>query len=155
EDLLARSEPRVASTDVRPYAYRDAAEAVVDSVDVLIAVKRPDAGTEVGGTADTVKYAKRKRVPIAIVDATDPEGTRVPRVRCEAALFNRSRIRPATFARRERESRAVLISDAHEVGDAELEHIADWIAPRFARADTLAMRCQSLYYGLGLAVFLL
>jgi SMODS and SLOG-associating 2TM effector domain 1 len=56
----------------RPEAYASGGRALVDRVDILIAVWDHEPPRGVGGTATVVRYAHGKDVPIVVVSAVDP-----------------------------------------------------------------------------------
>jgi hypothetical protein len=62
----------------RPEAYAAGGRALVDRIDLLIAVWDHEPPRGVGGTATVVEYARGKRVPMVVVSAVDPDRIEYP-----------------------------------------------------------------------------
>ncbi len=153
----------------REEAYERAGRYVVDRCDALIAVWDGEQSKGRGGTAEIVGYAQEHGVPIAWVPTESGavtyalENKRAEVVKAAAEKlrkYNAAEIAGPKLSKREKELRAELMPDmAREIPVDPLglsrETIADWVFPYFIRADILALRYQSRFRRLSLAIFLL
>jgi hypothetical protein len=149
--LCERGSARVVSTAERPFAYRDAGRAVVDNVDVMLAVVDQDAGDNIGGTVDTVSYARNRGVPVVLIDPAGEDHPEVPALKTESSTFNAMKVSPTKFQKHLQANYEILLGG--DTNDRDLAAIGEWIVGPFTRADLLALRFQSYYYRLGAAIF--
>ena len=135
-------------------AYERVGRWVVDHCDVLIAVWDGQRSNKQGGTAETVDYAGRLRVPTIIIDASTHErieGWQGLEADCEAAFhqlddFNRGTVRAARFGRASDDARRIFFQDVEELDARGYSRaLADWFLAPYVRADQLAVRYQFLH----------
>ncbi|MGZ4215239.1 MAG: hypothetical protein ACXVS6_06735 [Solirubrobacteraceae bacterium] len=174
-ELLSRADRSVQMPPVgrRDLAYALAGQYVVEQCDVLIAAwDGYPAGGE-GGTAAMVTYAKELGRPVLIiptgrlrhpgreasVSATHSARSALrPTVDAYQRVleFNRRSIHDGRLSACIESERHLLTSFARdEATRRSLEPAAIWALPLFARADLLAKRYQSLYYAVGVTLYLL
>jgi hypothetical protein len=162
-DLLSMSTSQVVLTeednvtgDDRVAAYVAAGRYIVDRCDLLIAVWDGDAGHGPGGTADTVRYARTRGVPVLVV----PTGSQQSASPLSADVATTPRFRSATdaMARIDEYNRGSVTTGAlrESVTAARLQHpippdsliasdaeaVSEWALPYYVRADCLALRHQ-------------
>lgn len=142
----------------RNQAYLQAGRYVVDTSDVIIAVwdGRPAAGA--GGTADVVAYADEQRRPLVWLHAVTGavEVRRLPSLKEgdfeEHLQFNSAHAEAkATGLAAAAFAQALGNTLAHPLAD----DVFNWIAPYYARADTLAQNRQAAHNRLGILKALL
>jgi hypothetical protein len=154
----------------RDKAYERAGRYVVDRCDALIAVWDGQESRGRGGTAEIVKYAQEKGVPIAWVHALggqqvkcvldNPRAGVVKDAARKLSQYNAAPIDRPKFDQRVRDLRQELMPDvARELPvdphDLSRETIAGWVFPYFARADILALHYQRRFRRLSVAIFAL
>lgn len=154
--LLKRSKHEVVSAAPRDIAYEEAGKFIVETVDIMIAVWDHQRSRGPGGTARVVRYAKRRRVPLVIIDSRRPDKITFPRMTAEVTYYNKQQFRPDRFEVANDRARQQLLPK-HSAGPLHrsVTMTADWIIPFHVRADLAALRFQRLYYHLGTATFLL
>jgi hypothetical protein len=168
----------------RPEAYASGGRALVDRIDILIAVWDHGGPRGVGGTATVVDYAREKGVPIVVVSAVDPSRIDFPEPPAGPSLTERALDLLEFRNERLKPDRLHILRTEYEALDAfncerfppqkverERERVrgilapagrrvgmgegfADWALTDFVRADLLARRYQSRYTYLALFVFL-
>jgi len=160
DELLAKaaSPPQVVSTADRPGAYEEAGHYMVDSVNVLIAVwdGRPSRGP--GGTAEIIRYAKKRGVPVITIDADFEPGIKYPKrktITCAVSDYDSRPLGSRRFTAGIESAHRELLGPGQDRAPIALAGLARWIIPYFVRADQLALRYQAIYYHLGTAVFAL
>lgn len=163
-DLLRRSVQPPIEPDrpaQRPEAYDRGGRALVDRVDVLIAVWDHAPARGVGGTAAVVEYAREKSVPTFVVSAVDSDRidflktSRLHALResfRQLDIYNRERMGPQRLEAAREGERGSAVRAARQAGIDE--SFADWVLPYFVRADILAGFYQWIYTRLALLVFL-
>ena len=174
DELLDRAAIRTHTlpTSDRDEAYERAGRWMVEHSDVVIALwdGHPPSGR--GGTAEIACYARRRKVPVLLVPtARTSIRDRMPRevtwradlaagvvsaseayVRIEE--FNRCSVQDAALAQQigALEERFSPVADGSSIHWL-YENVAEWALPRLARADTLAVKYQRIYYRLGDALY--
>jgi hypothetical protein len=153
---------RSVTGEARVAAYVAAGRYIVDHSDVLIAVWNGTEGHGPGGTADIVRIAETRGVPVLIV----PSGGEGPASVVPEAVESAPRFRSAadTLRRIDEYNRDSVVSG--RLGDAvasaygehpvrseskialEVQAVSAWAAPRYVRSDMLALRHQSVYAAL-------
>jgi hypothetical protein len=143
------------SGEPREAAYERAGKYVVNRSDVVIAIWDGKHRHKRGGTAETVKYARRRGVPLVWINAKSPADIRtfnLPRPRTHRDLttvvdqFRDTRIRPRRLQHRVTEQRdRWLADDTWRFPGLPLRRHADWVIADFARADLLADKYQHFY----------
>jgi hypothetical protein len=160
------------SFDDRDAAYEHAGRTVVDRSDVVIALWDGHEPGGRAGTADIVDYAEAHGVPLVVVPTQRATRREPPSRRATAAAAAPLRLPTALEAyRRTRELNEGSVRDPPLRDDVEraltqltnaigasAEHYRDlaaWAAPRFARADVVAVKYQRWHRRLGAALYLL
>ena len=146
----------------RTTSYQEAAHAVVDRCDVLLALWDGQETERRGGTAETVAYARHEAKPLIIVSTFPPftvteERTEDPIDELPFNRLNRENapsIRWRQFACSELSIANELLPRSTPVihGMADLR---DYITPYLTRADQLALRFQRRFYFWAYAIYLL
>lgn len=154
----------------REEAYEWAGQQVVDQCDALIAVWDGDPSHGQGGTAEIVRHARGRGVPLAWVHPKgDPPVTIERRDESMEALrdvlrdlneYNKTAIADAVFEACVSSQRSELRLDSAAVAPDDAlgqarEHVADWLVPFLVRADLLAVRLQRRFRILSAAVFVM
>jgi len=143
-------------------AYAQIGEYVVDHCDVLIAVWDGEGARGQGGTAEVVELARSRGVPLFwIFSKPDYElqnelGSGPPRQAFEQVdAYNRARISGTRFNNNAAQQDRRWSQAATFAGLPVhlLRPYLDWIVPYMIRADLLAERYQSYYFGIGTALF--
>ena len=172
QNLLARaSQVRQAPGRLtRQEAYEWAGRRVVDRCDALIAVwdGKPAGGR--GGTAEIVRYAREREVPVGWVHTSggelvtaelqhESEGVRTAREAMrDLREYNETEIPIAQFEAHIQTQRERLglyttpIPPDDALGQAR-ENVAAWLIPFLARADLLAVRVHRVFRRLSTAMF--
>jgi hypothetical protein len=173
-----------AQEERRPVAYATGGRALVDRIDILIAVWDQEGPRGVGGTATVVDYARRKGVPIVVVSAADASRIDFPEPPAEPSLIDRALDLLEFRNERAEPDRLDILRTEYEALDAFNceqpppqkfergckdirgtlapagrragigEGFADWALADFVRADLLARGYQRKYTHLALFVFL-
>ena len=179
DELLASAADRIELSDrprprgpERNAAYERAGRYIVDHCDVLLAVWDGRPGHGPGGTAEVVQYARDRAVPILIVPADDgdpppvhdgwevsPEARRriqsLIELRRRIDRYDRLPVATVSLAQRLLGARDQLTAPATARIAPQAGDVAEWCLPHMVRADLLALRYQSRYRYLALAVHLL
>jgi len=140
-----------------PEAFGEAGEYVVDRVDVMLVVQDPQHVNKPGGTADIVDYARRRGVPMVVIDprtgavTAELDAGAIAAVAQELENYNRP-IPPQLFAHALDVQRHRLLGPQGAVG---LDKLAARSLPSFVRADLRALHYQSRYFRVGATVFCL
>jgi hypothetical protein len=179
-DLLLRSRVRIEleheqspSEDERNAAYDRAGHYIVDHSDVLIAVWDGRESNGRGGTAEVVRYAYKRKVPVLVVPA-ETLSTDEPPSNGGRRLVEPGRRGPKSLAFRRIDSyNRVSLNGSRNLGKIDSEqarldkaidgssirdrytHVADWALPHLARADELAVFNHRLQTVLAWAIHLL
>ena len=165
-DLIERASivTRLPETRSRDAAYAQIGEYVVDHCDVLIAIWDGEDARGQGGTAEVVELARSRKVPLFwIFSRPDYQvqkelgsGARGQAFQ-EVDAYNRARISRSRFKKNVEQQDRRWNQAATFAGLAahHLRPYLDWIVPYMIRADLLAERFQSYYFGLGTALFAL
>ena len=148
----------------RDAAYEQVGRYVVDRCDVLIALWDGNPARGYGGTADIVERARAQKVPLLWIHTTAPYeiteelGDGISRAAFdELDVYNRSALNQARFQRdmRGEADRYAGAAEKAGLGTAIVQPFLTWIWAYFARADSLAVRFQTLYVRFAMAQFLL
>jgi hypothetical protein len=154
----------------RDSAYEIAGRYVVDRSDAVIAVWDGETPRGQGGTADVVRYARHRAVPLLWIDASGEhaiteqlEATRVDVLRDAARgldAYNRARISATRLSIQSAQQRErwALPERAVEEGLHDplfRQEGAGRLLPNVLRADILALRFQRVFNALSSAVFVL
>jgi hypothetical protein len=139
-------------------SYRQAGEYVVDSCDLLIAIwdGQPSRGT--GGTRDIIESARRREMPVFVIDARPPFDVREERMRGPSGLlqevdrYNRVNV-PAT-SRGDPGPLPSSVEASGEEGRA-LQRCRAWIELPFRRADAVAERYRVRFLSISRLMFLM
>lgn len=139
-------------------AYRRAGEYVVDSCDVLIAIwdGKPSRGT--GGTRDILETARRRGMPVFVVDAQPPFGVHEERMPSSFRLFREvDRYNSLDLSVPSDETtRLVPTSDAPSGEEEEIfVRCLSWIEMPFRRADAVAKRYRRRFLVASRLLFLM
>jgi hypothetical protein len=158
----------------REQAYELAGRFIADHSDVMIALWDRREQTEIGGTAEIVRYARRMGTPVLVVPtarAGDPDRTPDP----PAWRSEIQRLGPATKAlqrldeynrpsaldrilRSRLEDERTRLEEGFQLGWAiprEYHPVTTWALPHFVRADVLAVKYQRAYYRSALGLYCL
>lgn len=164
-ELLSRSNQRsMPKTEEDVEGYRLAGEYVVDRCDLLIAIWDGEKG-EPAGTGDIVEYANDRGTPVLVIDpatAASGELPGIPRIDRAYDAFRQLERHNRAFLDRKRHQRTLADARCHlderlaeSTIRAEVERIAAWSLPHYARAEVRALRFQHIYRLLGDLLYLL
>ncbi|HEY4278963.1 MAG TPA: hypothetical protein VGM91_12115 [Conexibacter sp.] len=164
-ELLARAVSCSAPPGMhnRDVAYEHAGRGVVDESDLVIALWDGRHAAGRAGTEEVVRYAGAQGVPVIVVPTTRAGQSEPPEPVSEApdlAVLQETYRRTLEFngpaldgrvlrkpLNREQRRLAAAVNEPHH---AEL---VEWSAPRFVRADVLAMKYQRRHYRLADALY--
>lgn len=164
----AKTVSHTVPTRDRDEAYERAGRWVVEHSDVVIALWDGREASGRGGTAEIVRYAHSRGIPVLVVPTTrarwpnrqplpapwpnDLAGTMKSARRACARIqeFNRGSVKDGAL-RRQLESADAQLSAAADGSAIHWQYrlAAAWALPRLARADLLAMKYQRQYYRAG------
>jgi hypothetical protein len=167
-ELLGRASAVTVVPDAggREKTYAEAGHLVVDRCDALVAIWDGAPPRGVGGTADAVARARTTQVPLYWIrtggdgsyEVVEEPGKGLPRARFQQVdKYNRAPVAEAGLDARVGAETGRLHAEAERAGLAAdlVEPALRWYLPFLARADTLSLRLQRRYYGLGMALFIL
>jgi hypothetical protein len=165
ESQLVKSLNSECNNSARERAYQKASRHIVDSCDVLIAVWDGRKGEGLGGTADTIEYAKSRNARVYLIPEQEPSGYSVlkegPRwsqfiegLR-RLDVFNRENLREDILARSVSDLSGKLKAEAAKFGlESEvITGVCQSFLPRMLKADLLSQRCRKQYAWVGSAVY--
>jgi hypothetical protein len=148
----------------RKVAYTQVGEYVVDHCDVLVALWDGKGAHGEGGTAEVVELARRREVPLFWIfsepdyEVQKQHGRDVPRQPFEDVdAYNRERISTARLSENvdQQQGRWSEVATYTGMPAQELRPFMRWILPYLVRANILAERYQTYYFGFGTAMFTL
>jgi len=157
---IKRLPPQKSRTEV----YAQVGRYVVDHCDVLIALwnGKPSAGQ--GGTAEIVRYARKKKCPLFWIN-TDKGATVTFEQRKglnrwafkDLDRYNSERVDPKKNEKKVDDHNRCLLRHAKKssFSSENLQAICNKILPHYIQADILAQRFQNLYYKAGSLVYAL
>lgn len=132
----------------RAESYRRAAVRIIDSCDVLVAIWDGLPAGGVGGTAESIEYARESRRPMAIIDSNSPLAASLDwpllHAQHEASWIcseNKVRIGQHIRARAQLQADNELVPLGVDLSP-EVAQLRAYIAPYLVRADSLAVSAQ-------------
>jgi hypothetical protein len=149
--------------EARKTAYRKVGELVVDRTDLVIALWDGESARGIGGTAEIVEYAKRKKKPVFIVSTANPGAVELmnggllqAKYIVELNRFNALNIPAAKEAEYAANVRSNLFDSpaAASLPDHLKKVVTDHLVPFYCRASIIAKHNQDRYHRVGKSAYL-
>jgi hypothetical protein len=138
-------------------SYREAGEYVVDSCDLLIAIWDGQPSRGMGGTRDIIESARRREMPVFVIDARPPFDVREERILAPSGLFQEVDRYNRVSVPTTRGETVPLPSSAEPPGEegGALKRCMAWIELPFRRADAVAERYRVRFLSISRLMFLM